>query len=77
MEGRPIVREATLDHYREHPEFAREMVEIGNQQALWTEHQYTEGYQWGMAIDLQTCIGCNACNIACYSENNIPIVGKE
>lgn len=77
MEGRPIVREATLMQYRDNPEFAKEMVEIGNQQALWTEHKYTEGYQWGMAIDLQTCIGCNACNIACYSENNIPIVGKE
>ena len=77
MEGRPIVREATLDAYRKNPRFAREMVEHPPLESLWEEHSYDEGYQWGMTIDLNACTGCNACTIACQSENNIPIVGKE
>jgi len=72
-----VVREATLDEYRQHPEFAREMVEHPPLNSPWDEHSYEEGYQWGMSIDLAACTGCNACVTACQSENNIPIVGKE
>ncbi len=77
MEGRPIVREATLEEYRKHPEFAKEMVEHPPLVALWDDHDYSKGYQWGMAIDLNACTGCNACVVACQSENNIPVVGRE
>ncbi len=77
MENRHLVRAGTLKQYQEHPEFVHDMGhEFPRELTLYPEHKY-EGYAWGMVIDLNACIGCNACTIACQSENNIAVVGKD
>ncbi|HYR95930.1 MAG TPA: 4Fe-4S dicluster domain-containing protein, partial [Candidatus Binatus sp.] len=76
MEGRPLVRFGTLEEYRRDPGFAREQVEEPPPDlTLYPAHEYP-GHAWGMAIDLNACIGCNACVVACQAENNVPVVGK-
>lgn len=74
--GRPIAQEATLATFREEPAFAQE-VHGPPLQSLFDNWDYSKGNQWGMTIDLNSCTGCNACLIACFSENNISMVGKE
>jgi len=77
MEGRPLVRHATLAHYLQHPDFAQEMEEAPPAGLTMNPPVKYEGHAWGMAIDLNACTGCNACTIACQAENNIPVVGKD
>ncbi|OHB83865.1 MAG: hypothetical protein A2V98_09020 [Planctomycetes bacterium RBG_16_64_12] len=71
-----LIQEATLDHYKKHPDFAKHAVHHPPLESLWEEHNY-EGHRWGMTIDLSKCTGCGACVVACQAENNVPIVGKE
>lgn len=72
---RNLIRGTTLEGFREDSNFKDE-DEPPKSLSLYKEYQYA-GYAWGMAIDLNTCIGCNSCVVACQSENNIPVVGKE
>ena len=74
---RPIVRETTVEHYKKEPKVIEEMSEVPELAGIYPQVAYDKGYQWGMAIDLTACTGCNACIVACTAENNIPVVGKD
>ncbi|MGD2114522.1 MAG: TAT-variant-translocated molybdopterin oxidoreductase [Acidobacteriota bacterium] len=76
MEGRHLVRTGTVGEYRENPHFVEEMGHEDVDASFYPGFEY-DGHAWGMAVDLNACTGCNACVVACQSENNIPVVGKE
>jgi MoCo/4Fe-4S cofactor protein with predicted Tat translocation signal len=73
IESHDVVRAATLEEFRQNPDFARRSEP---QESLYPPYEYKRN-AWAMAINLNSCIGCNACNTACQAENNIAIVGKE
>jgi len=83
MDERDPVRALTIDEFKEKqnsaPEVQKENIEKEKELeslSMYPKHEY-KGHKWGMAIDLNSCIGCSACIIACVAENNIPVVGKE
>ena len=80
MEGRDLVREATVKEFEEKPDWVKKVgMDAHNppNQSFYKNPKLTGDHQWAMVIDLSTCTGCNACVTACTAENNIPIVGKD
>lgn len=73
-----IIREGSLEMYREDPGFAGDLAHVAHSLSLWEETNLDgANHRWAMSIDLSTCTGCSACVTACQAENNIPVVGKD
>ncbi len=76
---RGIIRYATLEEFNANPNFAhegegRDTPEMDT--SIFPNWTYTQN-KWGMSIDMNSCVGCNACIVSCYAENNIAVVGKQ
>ncbi|MBI5660908.1 MAG: TAT-variant-translocated molybdopterin oxidoreductase [Ignavibacterium album] len=72
---RHIIQEGTVSLYEKKPDFIQEH-RPKELESVYTPFQYNE-MKWGMAIDLNKCLGCGDCIVACNVENNVPVVGKD
>jgi molybdopterin-containing oxidoreductase family iron-sulfur binding subunit len=77
LKRKDIVIQVDAEEYKKDPHFIHEIQESPEPNDLFAGFDYSKGLQWGMAIDLNACTGCNACLVACQAENNIPVVGKD
>lgn len=76
-EGRELIHITPIETFRKNPQFVRSEESSPERPTSIIPDWKYEGYAWGMVIDTNVCIGCNACVLGCQSENNIPVVGKE
>jgi molybdopterin-containing oxidoreductase family iron-sulfur binding subunit len=72
---RHIIQEGTLETYKKNPKFIQDNIKH-ELESVYKPFPY-DGVKWGMAIDMNKCIGCGECIVACNVENNVPIVGKD
>jgi len=89
MDSREPLKVTTLEEYKKNAKFAHENPEeepkdksVTDEESLYPDFRrsdkgFYQNYAWGMAIDLNSCVSCQACAVACQSENNISVVGKE
>lgn len=76
-EVRNTIQHTTLSEFAQNPAAGTPEQHIHAQSQLWPEDHPKDKHHWGMVIDLNACTGCSACLIACQSENNVPVVGKD
>jgi molybdopterin-containing oxidoreductase family iron-sulfur binding subunit len=76
-EVRDAVQRTTLPAFVRNPSAGKPVVHHHDDVQLWAEDHPLTGHHWGLVIDLNCCTGCSACMLACQSENNVPVVGKD